>query len=279
MHCSDRRVSASRFAPLSARHRASFLSVLVGLVFLAATPLARAVLPDEIQVYVDDLNDPGELSVQLHVNTTPSGRSQPDYPGEITPAHGLRVTPEFAYGLTPSLEAGLYVPATRANGSLYLAGLKLRLKWVPVKPPDDGDGWFAGLNGELSQVGARFEEERRGFELRPILGWHDRDWLLAVNPVLAFPLAGNDRHQSPDFAPSAKIARTVAEGVGVGVEYYADLGPLPDSNPGPEQDHTLYFAIDLDRKPWVLNFGVGRGLNSETDRWTIKAIITIPIGG
>jgi hypothetical protein len=40
------------------------------------------------------------------VNTTPDGRSRP---GEITLAHGIRVTPEFSYGMTPDLEAGLFL--------------------------------------------------------------------------------------------------------------------------------------------------------------------------
>ena len=74
----------------------------------AASP-CYAALSDEIQVYTDDINVPGRFGLELHVNTTPRGRSVPDYPGEVVPDRGLRITPELSYGLTPSFEAGLYV--------------------------------------------------------------------------------------------------------------------------------------------------------------------------
>jgi hypothetical protein len=32
----------------------------------------------------------------------------------------------------------------------------------------------------------------------------------------------------------------------------------------------------VDREPWAVNFGVGRGLNAATDRWTVKAIVDLP---
>ena len=71
---------------------------------------AFAALPDEIQVYADDINKPGAAGLELHVNTTPKGTNRPAYPSEITTHHGLRVTPEFSYGLSHDFEAGLYLP-------------------------------------------------------------------------------------------------------------------------------------------------------------------------
>ena len=52
--------------------RTLFLAALA-----AAAPQLHAALPDEIQVYTDDLEKPGERGIELHVNTTPSGRSTP----------------------------------------------------------------------------------------------------------------------------------------------------------------------------------------------------------
>jgi hypothetical protein len=255
------------------------LALFFALPLVSLLQPARAALPDEIQVYIDDLNDPGRWSLQEHINTTFAGDTDPDYPGESLANHGVRLTSEFAYGLTRDLEAGAYLPVViESSGDVRLAGFKLRLKWVPVKPAEDGAGIFAGLNGELSQVQYRYDDNRRGFELRPILGWRDPTWLFAVNPVLEFALQGPDAHRSPDFAPSFKVARTVAPGIAAGVEYYADLGPLSNFEPASEQQHTLYVAIDIDRKPWNINFGVGRGLTSSTDRWTVKMIIDIPLG-
>jgi hypothetical protein len=254
-------------------------AAFVPLALAAGFSGAYAALPDEIQVYVDDLNDPGKLSLQMHINTTPVGVSSPDYPGENVAAQGLRLTPEFAYGLTRDLEAGAYLPVVHeADGDTRMAGLKLRLKWVPLRPAPDGAGMFAGLNGELSQVGHSFEQDRRAFELRPIWGWRDADWLLATNPVLTFALSGPDRNTAPAFAPSFKVARTVAPGLATGIEYYAEVGTLTDIERLGDERHTLYWALDIDRKPWNVNFGIGRGLTSVTDRWTVKMIIEVPLG-
>src|ERR1039458_3546525 len=101
---------------------------LARVLFAAAAGLGCAVLParaamiDEIQVYTDDINKPGEFGLELHVNTTPKGRSTPDFPREITPWHGLRFTPEFSYGLARDLAAGQYLPYARdAEGTTHFA--------------------------------------------------------------------------------------------------------------------------------------------------------------
>ena len=231
---------------------------------------------DEIQVYTDDINKPGEFGLELHVNTTPKGRSTPDFPGEITPRHGLRSTAEFSYGLTRTLEAGLYMPYARdAEGTTHFAGPKLRLKWLPQQPAEQG-GWFMGVNFEYAWVAPAFEQSRNALELRPIIGYRSSDWLLAANPILGWSLAGPDHDGKPDFSPSLKAARTVASGLALGMEYYAELGKVNHILPHAEQAHTLYLALDYARKPWAFNVGIGRGLTGAADRWTLKTIIEIP---
>jgi len=248
------------------------------LVLLSCGPRAFAALPDEIQVYVDDLNDPGQAGLQLHVNTTPVGVTEPDYPGENLAVHATRFTFEPSYGINRNWEAGAYLPLVmNADGGLRAAGFRLRLKWVPIRPAPEAAGFFLGANGELGQVQSRFEINRREFELRPLLGWHNADWLLAVNPVLTFTLRGPDAGHPPEFAPSYKFARTIAQGIATGLEYYTDVGTIADIEALSDQKRTLYWAFDIDRKPWNVNFGIGRGLTSSTDRWTVKMIIDIPL--
>jgi hypothetical protein len=243
-----------------------------------APVLACAALPDEIQVYTSDINKPREFGLELHVNTTPSGRSTPDFPGEIPPAHAWRVTPEFSYGLTPSLEAGFYLPFVLGEGGRNrFGGPKVRLKWMPVRVDDEGNGVFAGVNVEYAWISKRLEQATRGAELRPIIGWRNADWLIAANPILDFDFAGPHKGDRPAFVPSAKVARRVVEGLAAGFEYYSELGPFGRFAPRAEQQHTLFLAFDVDRGPWVFNFGVGRGLNGATDRWTVKAIFDIPL--
>jgi hypothetical protein len=254
-------------------NRAAFAA----LALIVAMP-AGAALPDEIQVYTSDINKPREPGLELHVNTTPSGRSTPDFPGEIVPAHAWRITPEFSYGLTRSLEAGLYLPmVVDPDGGGRSGGWKLRLKWLPVQVDEAGNGTFAGVNFEYAWVSHRLEAATQAIELRPILGWRDARWLVAVNPILDFDRAGPDKSATPDFAPAFKIARTITEGIAGGVEYYGDLGRVNRLLPRAEQSHTLYLAIDVDEGPLPFNFGIGRGLNGATDRWTVKAFFEIPL--
>jgi len=228
---------------------------------------AHGALPDEIQVYTDDVNAPGERGIELHVNTTPSGRSRPDYAGEVTPYHGLRITPELSWGLAPDVDWGLYLPFVRSgDGTDYFAGPRFRLKWMPLR---GNPGYFAGVNGELSFVERRFEEARRTAEIRPIVGYRDADWLLSFNPIVGTDLAGPQKGVLT-FAPAFKIARSAGGGYALGAEYYAELGRLSHFAPSSEQSHTLYFVLDTQ----TVNFGVGRGLNGASDRWTVKAIFS-----
>jgi len=228
---------------------------------------AHGALPDEIQVYTDDVNAPGERGIELHVNTTPSGRSRPDYAGEVTPYHGLRITPELSWGLVPDVDWGLYLPFVRSgDGTDYFAGPRFRLKWMPLRGKP---GYFAGVNVELSFVERRFEEARRTAEIRPIVGYRNDAWLLSFNPIVGTDLAGPQKG-TLTFAPALKVARNVGSRYALGAEYYAELGRLSHFAPSSEQSHILYFVLDTQK----VNFGVGRGLNGASDRWTLKSIIS-----
>jgi hypothetical protein len=261
------------------------------LAALACLPgPARPVLPDEIQVYVDDLGGPGEFGLQLHANTTPQGPSGPDpaAAGERPTRHETRLTPEFSWGIGHGFELGMYAPVVvDEHLAAELAAFKARIKWVAGRDGRargeehggaPGTGTFYGANLELAWTRSRFDHNERTAELRPILGWRDGDWLLAANPCLEFALAGGARQREPDFSPSFKLARRLAPGIMVGPEYYADTGPVRGLDPLQEQHHEVFLALDIDRRPWNVNLGIGRGLTRASDRWTLKAIVEIPVG-
>ena len=251
---------------------------LAGLALvLAGAAGLPAVMIDEIQVYADDINAPGKFGLELHANTTLQGRRTPDYPGEVTPEHGLRLTPEFSYGLTRAFEAGLYLPLEHTgNGANNLAGLKVRLKWLPVQPDEKAGGWFAGMNGELSWLQRRFEEHHWSMELRTMLGYRAAGWLLAANPVFGWTLAGPGRAARPECELQLKAACQITRGISFGPEYFADFGPLGRALPRAQQDDVLYAAFDVNLHPWVFNFGIGRGVTNAADRWTVKFIFEVP---
>lgn len=259
------------------RHRFAPLVLCAGSLALSAlAPAAHAALSDEIQVYDDAINKPGEFGLELHVNTTPRGRTTPDYPGEITPQHAWRITPEFSYGLSKTWEAGLYLPTIRdANRNYSLAGVKLRIKWIPQVAPETG-GYFYGANLELAHVKPQFEQATNGLELRPIVGWRDSNWLVAANPVMGYDLNKGQRGGGLDFSPAIKVARNVAEGVALGVEMYSGMGKIAHPLARNAADRMFFIALDVDKGPMPFNIGIGKGLNTVTDKWTVKAIFDIP---
>jgi len=238
---------------------------------------AHATLYDEIQVYDDSLNAPGEFGLEMHVNHTIRGRSTPSYAGEVPPNHQSRITPEFSYGIDEHWEAGLYLPTVVDDPAhLTFAGPKLRMKWIGQHSSEE-IRWFYGVNFEISKVSQRYEASSWGSEIRPIIGYRHDDWLFATNPILGYSLSPGYRQGGVDFLPAIKVTRRVSEGMSAGVETYSDLGKLASIAPSRDQQHTLYWVLDVDRDPWVFNVGIGRGLNSQTDRWTIKAIFEVPL--
>jgi hypothetical protein len=248
---------------------------MVGLTCSGAM-LAHAALPDEIQVYTDDINAPGEKGMEIHINTTPRGVKEGTYPGETVNHLGLRVTPEISLGLTPTTDIGLYLPMVKSHdGKAELAGIKFRFKWLPIQAQEN-NGFFAGLNFEMGQLKQRYSQSPRSFETRTILGWKNSQWLLAINPTFGWDISSGYTHHSPDSSVGTKVARKVSESVALGVEYYNGRGRMNDQLPGALQEKTTYVVMDYEGKPFNFNFGVGKGRTDVTDAWTIKGIIEAP---
>lgn len=240
--------------------------------------MARADLTDEIQVYDDSINTRGQWGLELHLNTTLDGRATPLWPGEIPPNHGFRTTMEWSYGLTDTLEAGLYLPLVHTGScSTYFPGPRVRLKWIPHRPAEGGAGLFYGLNVEVSAVNTRFEQGRPAVEFRPIVGYRSPLWLIAFNPVIDETYRSRYVSNRPDFNPGLKIARTVAPHTALGLEYYDDFGSVGNFDPPRHQNQQLFAALDVTEGPLPFNVGIGHGLNAASDAWTLKAILEVPL--
>jgi hypothetical protein len=250
--------------------------ILILCWFCIASTWAQAALLDEVQVYTDDINATGEWGLELHINGTPKGISQPTYPGEIMSHHGLRLNPEISYGISKTLEAGLYLPLVKASdGSFYAAGTKVRLKWLPLQA-DENRGFFGGINLELSQLKSQFSQSAQSFEMRNIIGWKNSQWLVAFNPIFGWDLSPGFRHHSPELTLATKVSRSFSDSVAFGVEYYNGRGRLNETLASGQQDKTLYMVMDYEGKPFNFNVGVGKGLTNASDTWTLKGIIDVP---
>lgn len=248
-----------------------------GALLIVACGAARAALPDEIQVYDDSINKPGEWGLELHLNTTPIGQSAPAYPGETVAEHGVRGTLEFSRGLSPHFEAGLYLPTVYDPARGYtLAGIKARLKWIALSHESSG-GPFAGVNAELGHVERRFEQATDNLELRTMLGTTSDRWLLAVNPTFEVPLNAAARGGAPDLAWQMRALRRFSADTAAGFEYYAEAGPL-DHLPAVERMPQTLYAVLETPLPGRLDLHVGMGYGwAGADRLTIKMIIGMPL--
>lgn len=248
------------------------LAVFLTLCMLVNTPVFA--VPDEIQVYTDDMNEPGEFGVELHVNYVVDGEKQSAYPGASPSHHMLQTTPEFSYGLTKNWEAGMYVPvAYEANGALFGNGLRLRMKYIAT--PAEGSNMFWGVNVEYGYSNLRVAESELGMEVRPIIGYHNDTWLLSFNPIVNMDLSGNfDR--SPQFEPSLKVARKVSDHLHAGIEYYGEYGYTNNLLPDAQRVNYLYAALDYEHNGLDINFGIGRGDGNAPDSWIVKGIIAFP---
>ena len=68
---------------------------LIAIAAAVLVPTAAHAAPEEIQVYIDDLNRPGGSGVDLHVNYVPIGDGEVDYPGQQPSLRRLRLMPEL----------------------------------------------------------------------------------------------------------------------------------------------------------------------------------------
>ena len=255
------------------RVRRNIVSVVAAAVLSFVSTGAFAA-PDEIQVYTEELDGPGQFGLELHVNYVLKGATEPSFEGEMKSQHRLQVTPEFSYGLTKSLEAGLYLPAAMSSdGNLYGNGMRFRLKYIA--PREEGERLFWGLNTELGQSARRVSESRATLELRPIIGFRDEKWLVSFNPILDADLSNNVSRE-PKFEPALKVTRKAWEGVHAGLEYYGEYGPIHHRIPAAARGHYLYTVMDLELKGFDINFGIGRGMEDAADKWVAKAIIAFP---
>ena len=90
--------------------RTRFFSWL--LPFLLATRLAGQGFADEIQVYTNDIQKPGKVGLEVHLNRILQGPK--DAPSGLPFNGSWNLTPEISYGLLDDLDIGLYLPFSSA---------------------------------------------------------------------------------------------------------------------------------------------------------------------
>ena len=250
--------------------RTSWLVAIALLLSTAHAYSGACSVTDEIQVYNAEIAKVGQLTVQSHSNYAISGCKEPDFPGGIVPNHALSGTPEFAYGVTPWLELGLYIPyAVGENGTFYGNGTKLRQLFV--SPDAAKREFFFGVNFEESYAPPPFSQTRWNMEIRPIIGWRKNNWEFIFNPIVDI---GFGEDGDATFAPCARLARSFGENFSLGIEYYSDLGPLQGFESWNLQQHNIFAVVDFKVGRIDINAGIGYGLTPNSDRVMAKMILS-----
>jgi hypothetical protein len=250
-------------------------SVLAGAILsIALGQPAKAT--DEIQVYNAAIAEVGQFTIQQHLNYVALGQKDPPFPGGLVSHGSLNGTPEFAYGVTDWWEVGLYLPFAVQDQKFMSDAFKLRTLFV--SPNADKRDFFYGINLEFSNTTPPFAQTRFALEVRPIIGVRNADYEFIVNPIVD---AGFGRLGQLDFAPAARLARKLAPDTYLGLEYYADFGEIGNFAKLADQQHTLFLVTDFKLGVVDVDFGVGYGLTSSSDRWVIKTIIgyAFPVSG
>lgn len=245
--------------------------ILVVACALVAPVLARA-QTDEIQVYDAAIAAPGVFNLTLHDNFTPDGRTIAAFPGGIIPDKSLNGVPEWALGVTPWLEAGLYLPlysASKGRGTT-LNGFKLRMLFV--SPHADERKFFFGMNFEFSYNAKYWDPHRATSEIRPIFGWHLHPWDIIINPILDNSWTGGVK--SLDFAPETRLAYNFHSTWTIAAEEYDDIGPLRHFYSASDQMHQIYAVFDHTSKIVDVEGGIGFGMTAASDKVTLKLILS-----
>lgn len=248
-------------------HRTATLLV----VWLLAGSAPASAQSDEIQVYDGSLSPKGVFNLTLHSNYTPSGLKDPAFPGAVTSNKSFNGVPEWAYGVTDWFEAGLYLPlySHDEHTGWGLDGLKLRALFAVPRAEDRR--FFYGANFEFSVNATQWDPTRVTSEVRPIVGWHLGKYDLVVNPILD---TSYDGPTNLVFAPSARVAYNPSSRWAVALEHYADYGPLHDLDPIGHSGQQLYGVFDHTGGWMDIEAGIGFGLNSASDKVTLKVILS-----
>ncbi|HEY4364511.1 MAG TPA: hypothetical protein VGN17_26335 [Bryobacteraceae bacterium] len=249
----------------------SSTALWIALAF-AALPKVTFAQTDEIQVYDAAIAEKGKLNLMIHDNFTPSGVKEPAFPGAVQSNHSLVGVAEWAYGVTDWFEQGLYLPlySFSPNDGATYNGFKLR--WLFVKPHADEQKFFYGVNFEFSVNQPQWDPRHYTSEVRPIIGWHLKPIDIIVNPIVDTSYTGGFKNL--EFVPSERVAYNMNDKWAVAIEHYADYGPLHKFYSVGDQFHQIWAVTNHSAK-WVnIETGIGFGLNSASDRVTLKFMIS-----
>jgi hypothetical protein len=250
-------------------------SLAMLLAAFLCTLSARA-QTDEIQVYDAEIEPPGIFNLMVHNNFTPLGRTTPVFPGAIIADHSLNGTAEWAYGVTPWFEQGLYLPVYTVYSTDHgttINGFKVRELFV--RPHAHDHTLFYGVNFEFSVNADYWEDRTITSEIRPIVGLHLHPVDLIYNPILDTDYRGG--LGGLQYNPAGRVAYNLNDNWALALEEYDGFGTLHHFVPYDQQFHELWAVMDHASSKFLginVEAGIGFGLTPESDKITLKLMLS-----
>ncbi len=250
-------------------------SLLLSLCLFAA-PALMVAQTDEIQVYDGEIAPPGIFNLMVHNNFTLKGRTAPDYPDAIIANHSYQVTAEWAYGVTPWFEQGLYMPVTSPhseNDGATINGFKIRELFA--RPNAHDHTFFYAANFEFSVNHHYWESRTITSEIRPIVGLHLHPWDLIYNPIVDTDYTGGLGNLQ--YNPCGRVAYNFNDRWALAAEEYDSFGPLHGFLPLSKQFHEVWATTNYSGSKFLglsVETGVGYGLTAASDKWTLKLMLS-----
>jgi hypothetical protein len=252
--------------------------ILASAAFLFLFSFHPAVaVTDEIQVYTGDIEAPGVIGLTWHNNYAMSGLKVPEFAGALVDDHTYSSVTEWAYGVTPWFEAGLYLPlySYSSNQGWTFNGFKLRALFV--QPDNEEKDFYYGVNFEFSWNEKQWDTQVNTGEIRPIIGWRfGNGFSFTFNPIVDNSYKGFNRLE---FVPSTRLDYKLNDTWTVAAEEYDDFGNLHRFAPSDQQFHQLWAVADYNGNPISIEAGVGFGLTPATDSLAVKFMLSTDLTG
>ena len=243
---------------------------LIAVFAFAFGPAPAVAQTDEIQVYDGEIAPVGIFNLTWHNNYTPEGRKQPAFPGGLVANHTYNAVTEWAYGVTPWFEQGLYFPlySDSSNKGWVYNGWKLRELFAE---PDAANKTFVyAVNFEFSFNSKQWEDSKYSSEIRPIIGWHLGDWDIFINPIVDNSYRG---FKNLDFAPSERVAYNFSKTWALAAEWYSDFGVIHHFDAWRDTSQQLFATVDYSGDPISVEAGIGFGLTPASDKLVLKLML------
>ena len=242
------------------------------LIILAMSPISFA-QTDEIQVYDAEIAEPGIFNLMIHTNFTPIGRTTGIFPNAIIPNDSVNGAAEWAYGVKPWFEQGLYLPVYSFNSSNHGATINgFKIRELFVRPNAHEHKLFYGMNFEFSVNALYWESRRITSEIRPIVGVHLHRWDLIYNPILDTSYVGGLK--AMEFNPAGRVAYNLNDKWAVAAEEYDGFGQLNSFVRSDQQFHETWAVVDRNGGFLNIETGIGIGWSGGADKVTLKLMLS-----